>query len=1631
MNRMLLESLLVLTLAISPLHGQEMSLSQSQQIVREAFGQDIPFELLPRENGKIVPITVARERRDRARQRAEARALARFFPESSKASGKDWITVEGDDGRSHQVPDPKSPKYRKFIATCDEAYVHIDRGFEEKYAKKYEAFSEALRKGQSKNLEFVGQAQKQLDSDIDVTIRDAKLAEALARQFEANGLKVSKASKGHELYVESKTVDWLMWNDKTVSDLRERVKNAPDEASRARAQAHLDRAMADKEVCASTAGAEQSIFGGKKNPDGSLQAGPGAVDAKGAVLDHIKKHAQSEDVYTKSKTSDKILKLDFEAQARKDVTADPALAERARKLGWEKVVKERAKALFAEAQSNPESTASRKLAAKTGTTAALRLEGMPEPVKRKLEAEFVKARQDEMVEVYRKASLKSQMELDTRMKARKSYRDMARQAAKEGNKDWAKKMDALADDVDGKIQKIRRSNDETFRAVAEADPALARRLMEAETDARRSFMKNRKAELPGRRDLPTEQSYVRNRVEAFKAKCPWLPVAKDATVKVVKGSQKVFGTMDGVAAYAGIWDDAQRLEAEGKGSAKLHIAKETGKKLVTDRLLKKYPKLGSFMQVMNAPSMAVAEMERQIDEAQAKGTSTFHARVKGVVNLVKQNTMFGTIERILNEEGMAEVDREMANGNYSWFDVAMRTTVYSVGEITPMNTILRSSANAEFDVHRLTKEAREAEMGLRHKVVNRSYAASAEQAALRRGIVALQLRPDAHLSPVKERIEALQARHDQSVQRLHDLAKKMRLHSEAGVGDTMVDDLYKRTAMAKKALDTELLEGKMLQLAAARDTMTVESFLELKKLQKDYVKKVDAYRETCKTLFAHRGTDDALMQEMLGTLRNMKDRAEKMGKVDFDVREQWFRENEAERKKKEAAERAMQDAFVQRHEAGKLPSGLDPEDLALVPELETLREKQKKGKIGADADLLAMAWKNVLADATYNELKARQKEGELAEDADLGALQEQIMRLRARQDRGEIDPDADLLALAQAGEGREEAGEPPSGEGETPPGGEEPGESENLEGDTAGATLERLSEEGENGTAPLSEVSIDVPTVSASATEGGIDYVAEAVAYTKKIETAKDAEGRLTSKYSLTQGNRKHGLHVTWSEGQMRTAEGYKDGVRHGPSRQWASNGTLIAESFFKEGKLHGPIRTWTEKGTLTSMELRSETTPFPVGLWKSYDGATGKLSAERSYVDAPGGLLHGWQRSYSLQSDKVEREQLYVQGVLHHSKHYDGRTGKLRHEEIFAASAARPPTEVDRRNGAVPSKTPCARIQRSFDLETERMTSEIHQNEKGQVVLVRHWKANGTKTLEERIDPQGGGLRTQERWFDNGLRSHLVTYKGSQGSGRDSINVGGAKHGREMEFTYPNGRLKRVRHWKDGVLHGSCRAFDEEGRKTYVGRYVNGVAMEETMYLRGRSGTMKGRVCDIRRHVHDPKTKKAVKHGRWERWYEENGKAMYVENWSMGTKHGLFRTYRKDGTVEREYVYDMGKPHGQSRVFHPNGKVKTVQHWNHGVLEGLLEDWDAAGWRQSLKTYRKGKPHGKAFTYHPDGKIGSLGHAVDGKSHGYYAAWNPQGQVTVVTYWLQGRYVKRPEYLAARADDPSLPEPPEAPTSN
>ncbi len=101
--------------------------------------------------------------------------------------------------------------------------------------------------------------------------------------------------------------------------------------------------------------------------------------------------------------------------------------------------------------------------------------------------------------------------------------------------------------------------------------------------------------------------------------------------------------------------------------------------------------------------------------------------------------------------------------------------------------------------------------------------------------------------------------------------------------------------------------------------------------------------------------------------------------------------------------------------------------------------------------------------------------------------------------------------------------------------------------------------------------------------------------------------GSLRSRSAVTNGLL-HGLSEGWhTNGQLQVTEYFKEGVSHGLRTKWYADGTKLSEATIVEGKLHGAFRRWHSNGALAEEVQLKEGQPdglakayFPSGFMKS-----------------------------------------------------------------------------------------------------------------------------------------------------------------------------------------------------------------------------------------------------------------------------------------------------------------------------------------------------------------------------------------------------------------------------------------------
>lgn len=105
----------------------------------------------------------------------------------------------------------------------------------------------------------------------------------------------------------------------------------------------------------------------------------------------------------------------------------------------------------------------------------------------------------------------------------------------------------------------------------------------------------------------------------------------------------------------------------------------------------------------------------------------------------------------------------------------------------------------------------------------------------------------------------------------------------------------------------------------------------------------------------------------------------------------------------------------------------------------------------------------------------------------------------------------------------------------------------------------------------------------------------------------RTADGLLRSCSAISNGLL-HGLSEGWhTNGQIQVAEQFKEAVSHGQRTKWYADGTKLSEAMIVNGRLHGSFRRWhTNGGLAEDMELKDGQADglskayFPSGFMKS-----------------------------------------------------------------------------------------------------------------------------------------------------------------------------------------------------------------------------------------------------------------------------------------------------------------------------------------------------------------------------------------------------------------------------------------------
>jgi antitoxin component YwqK of YwqJK toxin-antitoxin module len=220
-------------------------------------------------------------------------------------------------------------------------------------------------------------------------------------------------------------------------------------------------------------------------------------------------------------------------------------------------------------------------------------------------------------------------------------------------------------------------------------------------------------------------------------------------------------------------------------------------------------------------------------------------------------------------------------------------------------------------------------------------------------------------------------------------------------------------------------------------------------------------------------------------------------------------------------------------------------------------------------------------------------------------------------------------------------------------------------------------------------------------------------------------------------------------------------------------------------------------------------------------------------------------------------------------------------------------------------------------------------------------------------------------------------------------IDSKGLKQGEWKEF-YPNGSVKTEKNFKDDLLHGYYKEYDNRGILVLTMLYDNG-------------SIVKSKVED------EPDIE-------IENRYDQNNKLIYSGPFRNKIPVGVHREYGADGKVINAHVYndngllisegivdEGGKFNGKWKDLYPDGKTQAEGQYSDNRRSGVWSFYNSAEKLEQTGSYNNGRPDGLWKWYYENGALLREEEYFQGQRDGTYTEYSPTGEVIVQGQFVDG----------------------------
>lgn len=290
-------------------------------------------------------------------------------------------------------------------------------------------------------------------------------------------------------------------------------------------------------------------------------------------------------------------------------------------------------------------------------------------------------------------------------------------------------------------------------------------------------------------------------------------------------------------------------------------------------------------------------------------------------------------------------------------------------------------------------------------------------------------------------------------------------------------------------------------------------------------------------------------------------------------------------------------------------------------------------------------------------------------------------------------------------------------------------------------------------------------------------------------------------------------------------------------------------------------------------------------------------------------------------------------------------------------------------------------------------ISRELYINDRKEGKSFYYYPDGNIKSEVAYVNGKKQGL-TKE-YNEEGVVITLIYYHNGYITDREEINrrdKNGNKQGTWKEF-YPDGKVKKEEVYKDNVLNGLYKMFNEKGNLTLVLNYNNGKLDEEMTQKE-----MEEMDVEIRNE------------------YDDQNRLIASGAFKNNIPVGIHRTYNQEGNVTTAKIYDdsgrvisegiideEGNREGVWKEYYPNGKIRAIGNYLNNQRSSKWTFYYQNGKIEQTGEYLRGRINGIWTWFYEDGTVSREESYFNGKEDGIMVEYSQEGKIITKGDYVEG----------------------------